>query len=989
MAVRGGEILTKEQRLEFTSLPDDLSEEEIAAYYTLSRSDIDIINRHRRDHNRLGFALQLCVLRHPGWSLSIVKEIPQKILDYIAKQIDVDPDIYKLYRQREATVQEHMDEIRQEYAYKVFGKQESSFLSEILLNSAMENGNSMYLINMAITVLRRNKIILPGMSTIELAVWEARKAAEEKIFSLINNCITDNQKIKLEELLTSKVENNKTRLAWLKETPTSHSPESFIKVIDRLEYVKQLNLNINTSNLHHNRLIQLSRMGEKYETQALQRFNVSKRYAILVIYLLELSQSLIDYAIEIHDRQMMNLESNGRRQQDEMQKQNGKALNEKIIHFSNLVRALLKAKSEGLDPYTTIEISVMPWDKLVTSGQEAEKLARPIDYDYIDLIDNKYSNLRKYTPTFLKCLEFKATKSNESLLKAVNLLNDLNNTKKRNVPFDAPTNFLANRWNKYVFEEDGSINRRYYEMAVLTELKNSIRSEDVSVVGSKKHKDFDEYLVSKDEWESIKVTNSKLAVSNNFEDYIQERRDTHLQRIKWVNENIQSLEGVTLLNGEIHVKRLEKNTPDGAKEYSKSIYELLPKIKLTNLLMEVANWTGFEEQFTHASTGKAPKGDEKDILMATLIAMGTNIGLSKMADSTDGISYYQMANTAQWRLYDDALNRAQAVLVNFLHKQSLPYYWGDGSTSSSDGMRVITAVSSLHGEHNPHYGSGKGATIYRFISDQYSAFYTKVINTNARDAVHVIDGLLHHETDLDIKEHYTDTDGFTEQTFGLCHLLGFRFAPRLRDISDAKLYSFDRPLEFQRLEKILKAKVNTKIIKENYDDVLRLAHSIRAGKVSASLIMGKLGSYSRQNSLAFALKEMGRIEKTIFILDYISNEELRRRIQKGLNKGEAANALARAIFFAKRGEFHERDIQDQLQRASALNIVMNAITVWNTVYLSKAVEYLRERNELKENMLSYVSPLNWEHINLYGHYSFDKRKITTLEDLLPLNIKLD
>ncbi|WP_249168633.1 transposase [Alkaliphilus sp. B6464] len=137
--------------------------------------------------------------------------------------------------------------------------------------------------------------------------------------------------------------------------------------------------------------------------------------------------------------------------------------------------------------------------------------------------------------------------------------------------------------------------------------------------------------------------------------------------------------------------------------------------------------------------------------MATLIAMGTNIGLSKMADSTDGITYYQMADTAQWRLYDDALIRAQSTLVNFLHKLSLPYCWGDGSTSSSDGMRVQIGVSSLHAEHNPNYGYGKGATVYRFISDQYSAFYSKVINTNTRDAVHVIDGLLNKDYPSEIK----------------------------------------------------------------------------------------------------------------------------------------------------------------------------------------------------------------------------------------------
>ncbi|MDZ4627199.1 Tn3 family transposase, partial [Bacillus cereus] len=227
---------------------------------------------------------------------------------------------------------------------------------------------------------------------------------------------------------------------------------------------------------------------------------------------------------------------------------------------------------------------------------------------------------------------------------------------------------------------------------------------------------------------------------------------------------------------------------------------------------------------------------------AAIMAMGTNIGLTKMAEATQGVSYRQMSTASQWRLYEDAMNKAQAVMVNFQHQLNLSSYWGDGTTSSSDGMRVQVGVSSLHADANPHYGTGKGTTIYRFVSDQFSSFYTKVINTNARDAVHVIDGLLHHETDLHIEEHYTDTAGYTDQVFGLTNLLGFRFAPRLRDLADSKLYSFEKPDQYPEMEKLLRGRINTKIIQENYDDVLRLAHSIRKGTVSASLIMGKLGS---------------------------------------------------------------------------------------------------------------------------------------------------
>jgi len=171
-----------------------------------------------------------------------------------------------------------------------------------------------------------------------------------------------------------------------------------------------------------------------------------------------------------------------------------------------------------------------------------------------------------------------------------------------------------------------------------------------------------------------------------------------------------------------------------------------------------------------------------------------------------------MANVAQWRMDEDALNRVQATLVNFRHRMSLSSFWGDGSTSSSDGMRVQVGVSSLHADANPHYVSGKGATIYRFTSDQFPSFYTKVINTNARDAVHVIDGLLHHESELNIEEHYIDTAGYTDQVFGLSHSLGFRFAPRLRDLSDSKLYTMDVLEHPHEVNDLFKGKINFSFI---------------------------------------------------------------------------------------------------------------------------------------------------------------------------------
>jgi len=156
---------------------------------------------------------------------------------------------------------------------------------------------------------------------------------------------------------------------------------------------------------------------------------------------------------------------------------------------------------------------------------------------------------------------------------------------------------------------------------------------------------------------------------------------------------------------------------------------------------------------------------------------------------------------------------------------------------------------------------------YTHISDQYTPFYSKVIAANARDATYVLDGMLYHESDLRIEEHYTDTAGFTDHVFALCHLLGFRFAPRIRDLADKRLYVSDPDREYGTLAPLIGGRLHLKLITAQWEEVLRLAASIRHGTVTASLIIRKLASYPRQNSLHAALREVGRMERTLFMLE--------------------------------------------------------------------------------------------------------------------------
>ena len=166
--------------------------------------------------------------------------------------------------------------------------------------------------------------------------------------------------------------------------------------------------------------------------------------------------------------------------------------------------------------------------------------------------------------------------------------------------------------------------------------------------------------------------------------------------------------------------------------------------------------------------------------------------------------------------------------------------------------------------------------------------------------------------------------------------------------------------------------------------MIRLAASIKQGTVTASLILRKLAAYPRQNSLALALRELGRIERTLFTLEWLRDPGLRRRVNTGLNKGEARNALARAVFFNRLGEIRDRSFENQRYRASGLNLIVASMTLWNTVYLERAVGALQARGPVDPTLLRHLSPLGWEHIHLTGDYVWHANRRVAKGQFRPL-----
>jgi TnpA family transposase len=377
---------------------------------------------------------------------------------------------------------------------------------------------------------------------------------------------------------------------------------------------------------------------------------------------------------------------------------------------------------------------------------------------------------------------------------------------------------------------------------------------------------------------------------------------------------------------------------------AQAAYDLMPRIKITDLLVEVDRWTGFSECFTHHRSGRA--ADDRPALLTAVLADGINLGLTRMSEACRGATLRQLAWIHDWHVREECYAAALARIIDAHRALPLAWAWGDGSTSSSDGQffRAGGRGEAL-GDINARHGNEPGVAFYTHISDQFGPFHTKFIAATASKAPHVLDGLLQHQTGLQIAEHYTDTGGATDQVFGMLTLLGYRFAPRLRDLKDRKFYAFRGQAVPEALSGMVDGTVDADHLAAHWDEAVRLAVSVGSGHASASRMLRRLSAYPRQNGLVVALREIGRIERTLFTLDWIRDPVLRRRANAGLNKGEARNALARAIFFHRLGELRDRSFENQIYRASGLNLLVAAVILWNTRYLQSAFDTLGQKGQ--------------------------------------------
>ncbi|MBZ0187716.1 MAG: DUF4158 domain-containing protein, partial [Candidatus Obscuribacterales bacterium] len=431
MKSRNVSILTDEQRTSLLQLPDDISDRLLARYHTLSDQDLDAISNHRRDHNKLGFAVQLCLLRFPGRTLADLPTVPPRVLSNIAAQLDLPVSVFEEYGTREITLYEHVKEIRELYGFSNYAWREILALTRKLLPMAMQNHRPLPLVMKALDLMRESKIIAPGITEVERLVTLVLAIADARVETRLIAHLSDVQKAQLNSLLQPEATlNGKTPFSWLAQPPQKPSAKSMQKLLQRVKLLKGINIPPLDASLHRDRIIELSRRCAKYKSQSLLKLPERRKLALLVSHITEVTQDLTDEILDMFDRIMTELMSKGKSNQKKHFQSNAKRFNSHLRILASATRALLRAKSEGLDPYATV-FELVDETTLVATVSDAEEIVRPEDLDFRDMIEGRYKYLRSTLLDMFNTLNFQSALKAQPAIEALEHVSALAASNKR------------------------------------------------------------------------------------------------------------------------------------------------------------------------------------------------------------------------------------------------------------------------------------------------------------------------------------------------------------------------------------------------------------------------------------------------------------------------------------------------------------------------------------------------------------------------------
>lgn len=600
-----------------------------------------------------------------------------------------------------------------------------------------------------------------------------------------------------------------------------------------------------------------------------------------------------------------------------------------------------------------------------------------------------YQSLR---PLLLNCLELvhmESTTKDQSIIKAIKFilanrsshketLELLDSNGRRN---ELQLHWIPEKWHKLVTGKSKasakitSLHRKYFELCVLTQVARELRSADLIVDDSDEYNDFNNQLISWEEYEEqMPAYCEMLGLPITISGIIEKLKQDLTSTASTLDQSYPDNEWLTITSQGLTLHRHDKSSkPDNLEKIDGLIKQKLETKNILDILVESEGWLNLYKKFSPISGFEGKIADPRKRFITTLFCYGCNLGPSQTAQSIKGLSRKQVAWLNLHHVTEERLDKAIVDVINIYNKFRLPNYWGTGKHASADGTKWDLYEQNLLSEYHIRYG-GYGGIGYYHVSDKYIALFSHFIPCGVYEAVYILDGMIKNESDIRPDTIHCDTQAQSAPVFGLAHLLGIDLMPRIRNIKDLVFFKPEKGVKYNHINSLFSESINWRLIETHLPDMLRIALSIKAGQLTPSAILRRLGTYSRKNRVYFAFRELGRVIRTIFLLKYIGDIELRKTVQSATNKSEEFNNFTKWLFFGGEGVIAENVRYEQNKIIKYNQLVANLVILYNVESMTGVLKELQKDGvTLDEKILAGLSPYRINHINRFGDYTLDLR----------------
>ena len=624
----------------------------------------------------------------------------------------------------------------------------------------------------------------------------------------------------------------------LKEYPPSATISSIQSYLERYRLFDETGIDAIQVSLAPAFIDYLNRLTRRYNAKEIKRFNEQKRYALMVCFLLETRKVLLDQLVKMHDQFIMDMLRKAKQRHEKKHREFRKRQKKRLTGCWNQPMSSLIGRMTSLFIRRIFGNALMRrncWNPLTTSTI----FKRLEERGYGDILVARYPSLRKYFAEFIQ-LPFAAKPGTELLLKAIDIIRQLDAGELKKIPEDAPTFFISKELLRSYKDKDGKIRRNAWELGLAITMKEALRSGDLYLAKSKQHTSFGELILDEHRWQEIRE-NAYEELQQPYQDSVKSILTAQFHKQVDESKKCFGLDTFAeIKDGSLKLRKDDKaEIPEAVGQLQKVIDASMPSIRIEQLLMEVDRQTHFSRHFMPINQHQSRPKNFYKTLVAALISQATNLGVVAMSASVKGVTLDMLRYILQFYVREETIKAASAEIVNHHHLLPFSEVQGLGTLSSSDAQRFKIRADSLLAAYYPRYYGyyEKAIGIYTHVSDQCSVLNTQAISCNPREALYVLDGLLENNTILKIREHTTDTHGYTEIVFALCYLLGYYFMPRIRDLKDQQLYRVEKNADYGIFTPLLNKTADVDIVVEQWESMIHVAQSLLQRTAPAHVIV--------------------------------------------------------------------------------------------------------------------------------------------------------